>query len=124
MVQVIPRLTDMSLIPAAADILATAIQMFKPIADELARLETRLNAPDLPADARARTAEIIKLIVVPILNEIERVDGFHITLEFKSNTVRMQHGSLRRKPSGVTKPSADTLGTAVANALTEPRIGS
>lgn len=119
MVHVVSLPSHRPTIPSAKEIRDTAIQLFKPLADELAKLERRLDAPDLAADARVRTDEIIKLIVVPILNEIERIHGFKITLDYKSDEARDRHGvsSSSRSTTAAPPPRISALSNALEAAI-------
>ena len=110
-------------IVGAGEIRSVVSHLFKPIADELAAIEAGLSDPTLSPEARLVTSEIIRTIVVPILNEIERIHGYRITLDFKSDEPRRRHGLLiaddtpARPP--LTRPSQ--LGTAISKAIDKLR---
>ena len=110
-------------IVGAGEIRSVVSHLFKPIADELAQIEAGLSDPTLSPEARLVGSEIIRTIVVPVLNEIERIHGYKITLDFKSDEARRRHGLLTTDdtPTPLLRTPPSQLGTAIAKAIDKLR---
>lgn len=106
-------------IPTAGEIATTARQLFQSLGGELAVMEAEFDDPELTEHTRRVKHEIIKLIVIAVLGEIERIHGFKITLDFKSQAARARHG-LAPRPENATPPTTrripNVLTQAIANA--------